>query len=164
MAIASQDVLLKQFHELHQYVRLIGEHINQIHTRLDTIDRAIHDMMNEHKASTDTNKTELEKIKEIIVSKSEVTQILQELNNSFKGVLPELPEPEPDESKLEEPQEPEPESEEPELEEPEKEEAEAPEAEPEEPEKEEAYLEEKWEMEKPRKDGKKRRFPFLPRF
>jgi hypothetical protein len=127
----------------------MGEHINQIHTRLDKIDRAIHEMMNEHKMFIETNKTELEKIKEIIVSKSEVNRLLQELNNSFKGVLPELPEPEPDESEVEEPEVPEPESEEPE---------------PEEPEKEEAYLEEKWEMEKPRKEGKKRRFPFLPRF
>jgi len=145
-------------------VRLIGEHINQIHTRLDAIDGSIHDMMNEHKASTETNKTELERIKEIIVSKSEVNRLLQELNNSFKGVLPELPEPEPDESEVEEPEVPEPESEEPEPDEPEKEEAEVSEVESEEPEKEEAYLEEKWEMEKPRTEGKKRRFPFLPRF
>ena len=92
----------------------------------------------------ETNKTELEKIKEIIVSKLEVNRLLQELNNSFKGGLPELPETEPEE--------------------PEKEEAEVPETEPEEPEKEEAYLEEKWEMEKPRREGRKRRFPFLPRF
>jgi hypothetical protein len=155
---------LKQFHELHQYVRLIGEHINQIHTRLDTIDRAIHDMMTEHKMFIETNKTELERIKEIIVSKSEVKRLLQELNNSFKGGLPELPETEPAEPEVEEPEVPESEPEEAEPEEPEKEEADIPEPESEEPEKEEAYLEEKWEMEKPRTDGKKRRFPFLPRF
>lgn len=152
-------MLLKQFRDLHQYVFRIGEHISQIHTHLDKIDRTIDDMKNEHKVVIETNKSELEKIKEMIVSKSEVNRLLQELNNSFKGSLPELPETIPEEPEKEEAKVPETMPEEPK-----KEELEVPETEPEEPEKEEAYLEEKWEMEKPRKEAKKRRFPFLPRF
>ena len=35
--------LIKEFRELYDYVRLMGEHINQIHNRLENIEKNIKD-------------------------------------------------------------------------------------------------------------------------
>jgi len=39
----------------------------------------------------EANKNELENINEIIVTKSEINDLLQELRNSINGLLPSLP-------------------------------------------------------------------------
>jgi chromosome segregation ATPase len=132
--MSNQDLLLKQLHDLHGYIRLLGEHINQIHSRLDQLERNISEMKSTHTASIEINKTGLEDIKKIIASKAEVNGLFQELNNSLRGSLPTLPE-----RVVEEP-------------------------EVEEPEVEEAYQEEKREQEKSKEEDRRRRFPFLRRF
>ncbi|MEE9509110.1 MAG: hypothetical protein V3V81_01315 [Candidatus Bathyarchaeia archaeon] len=157
--ISNQDLLLKQLHDLHRYIHLLGEHINQIHGRLDQLERNISEMNSIHTASIETNKTELENVMKVITSKAEVNGLFQKLNSSLTGFLPALPvqtveEPEVEEPEVEEPEVEEPEVEEPEVEEPEVEEPEV---------EEETYPEERREQENSRKEVRKRRFPFLRR-
>jgi hypothetical protein len=152
--VSNQNLLFKQLHDLHGYIRLLGENINQILSRLDQLERNISDMKSTHTASIETNRTGLEDIKTVIASKAEVRGLFQELNNSLRGSLPALPIRVVEEPEVEEPEVEEPEVEEPEVEEPEVEE----------PEVEEGYQEEEREQETSREEDRRRRFPFLRRF
>ena len=89
--ISNQDLLLKQLHDLHRYINLLGEHINQIHGRLDQLERNISEMKSIHTASIETNKTEFEYVIKVITSKVEVNGLFQKLNSSLTGFLPALP-------------------------------------------------------------------------
>ena len=91
ISISNQELLLQRFHNLHDYLRLTGDHINQIYKRLDDIERKINEMTNEHKMLILANKNEIEKIKEIMIKKSEINGLLQELSSSISGLLPSLP-------------------------------------------------------------------------
>ena len=139
--MSNKDLLFKQLRDLHGYIRLLGENINQIQSRLDQLERNINEMKSTHTASIETNRTGLEDVKKVIASKAEVNNLFQELNKSLGGSLPALPV-----RTVEEPEVEEPEVEEPEVEEP------------------EAYQEEEREHEKSREEDRRRRFPFLRRF
>ena len=89
--ISNQDLLLKQLNDLHRYIHLLGEHINQIHGRLDQLERNISEMNSIHTASIETNKTELENVMKVITFKREVNGLFQKLNSSLTGFLPTLP-------------------------------------------------------------------------
>ena len=142
--MSNKDLLFKQLRDLHGYIRLLGENINQIQSRLDQLERNINEMKSTHTASIETNRTGLEDVKKVIASKAEVNNLFQELNKSLGGSLPALPV-----RTVEEPEVEEPEVEEPEVEE---------------PEVEEEYQDERREQEKSREDDRRRRFPFLRRF
>lgn len=88
--LSSRNTLLQRFSSLHEYLCLIGEHINQIHSNLDRIDKDLSEMRNEHKLTIESEKTELQQIKAFMVTKTEVESLLQELNDIIKGAFPPL--------------------------------------------------------------------------
>lgn len=49
-------------------------------------------MTKDNKMLIETNRYNLENAKEIMVTKSEINELLQELRNSISGLLPSLPE------------------------------------------------------------------------
>ena len=89
--MSNKDLLFKQLHDLHGYIRLLGENVNQILSRLDQLERNISEMKSTHTASIETNRTGLEDVKKVIASKAEVNNLFQELNKSLRGSLPALP-------------------------------------------------------------------------
>lgn len=89
--ISNQSILLQRFRELHEYIHRIGEHINQIYLRLEAIETNIDTMTNEHKLLIEDNKNGLETVKELMVTKSEINNLMQELHTSISGLLPALP-------------------------------------------------------------------------
>jgi len=89
--ISNQDRLLNQLHDLHGYIRLMGEHILQIHSRLDSLEQSILEMKRVHTSSIEANRADLAAVKKVIASKAEVNGLFQELNNSLRGPLPPLP-------------------------------------------------------------------------
>ena len=91
ISISNKGLLLQRFHDLHEYIHLIGDHITQIYTRLETIEMNIEAITNEHATLIETNKNDLETVKEIMVSKSEINNLMQELDKSISGLLPTLP-------------------------------------------------------------------------
>ena len=91
ISISNKGLLLQRFHELHEYIRLTGEHVNQIYLRLEAIETNIEAITNEHKMLIESNKTGLDTVKEIMVTKSEISNLMQELNDSISGLLPVLP-------------------------------------------------------------------------
>jgi archaellum component FlaC len=89
--ISNQGLLLQRFHDLHEYIHLIGEHINQIYTRIEAIETNIENITNEHKRLIETNKNDLDAMKAIMVTKSEINNLMQDLHTSISGILPTLP-------------------------------------------------------------------------
>lgn len=92
MSLSSQKIFLQQLIELHNYLRFLGSHVNQIYNHLENIERKIKEMNEEQRACIETNTIEFEKVKGAIVTKSEVNDLLQELNKGIKGSFPILPE------------------------------------------------------------------------
>ncbi len=137
--ISNQDRLLKQLHDLHGYIRLMGEHILQIHSRLDSLEQSILEMKRANTSSIEANRDDLAAVKTAIASKAEVNGLFQELNNSLRGPLPSLP------VRV--------------VEEPAAEAVEVTEAEDA-----EGHREEQREQETAREEERRRRFPFLRRF
>jgi Mg2+ and Co2+ transporter CorA len=76
---------------LHGYVRQLGERVNQIHSRLERIERSIAEMSTKHNAAIRANRRELGEVKDLIATKQEVYDLLHELNNSITGTMPVLP-------------------------------------------------------------------------
>ena len=91
ISISNKRLLLQRFHDLHEYIRLMGEHINKIYKKIEDIESDINEMTNEHKMLIETNKNDIENVNEIMVTKSEINDLLQELTNSINGLLPSLP-------------------------------------------------------------------------
>lgn len=88
--LSSRSTLLQRFSSLHEYLCLLGEHINQIHNNLDRIDKNLNDMRNDYKSTIESEKTKLQQIKAFMVTKTEVESLLQELNDIIKGAFPPL--------------------------------------------------------------------------
>ena len=86
----SRGTLLQRFSSLHEYLCLLGEHINQIHNDLDRIEKNINEIRNEHKSTIESEKRKLQQIKAFMVTKTEVESLLQELNDVIKGAFPLL--------------------------------------------------------------------------
>lgn len=86
----SRGMLLQRFRDLHEYLSLLGEHINLIHTNLNQIEKNLDEMRSEQKSTIESTTTELEQIKRLMVTKTEVEGLLQELNDVIKGAFPLL--------------------------------------------------------------------------
>ena len=91
ISISNKGLLLQRFHNIYEYMCLKGEHINKIYKKIEDIESDINEMTNEHKMLIETNKNEIENVNEIMVTKSEINDLLQELTNSINGLLPSLP-------------------------------------------------------------------------
>ncbi len=89
-SISNRSILLKRFSGLHEYLCLLGEHINQIDNNLEKIENTLTEIRNKYNSTIESDKTELKEIKDILVTKNEVMSILQELNDIIKGAYPQL--------------------------------------------------------------------------
>lgn len=86
----------RSLRELLTYISRLGEHINQIYTRLDQIDSSIREVKKGLETSDKNNKKELEALKEITTTKSEFNDLIKKLNEPFKEFSPP---PTPDQSR-----------------------------------------------------------------
>ena len=92
MFSSSQEAFVKRLHDLHRYVSSLGDHIIDVHSRVNQIEEDINSMKNNHKVANERNKTVLAEVRNTMVTKSEVNDLLQELNSSITGYLPPLSE------------------------------------------------------------------------
>jgi len=98
----SEPSIAKSFRELLDYVSNLGEHINQIYTRLGKIEASVSKTKENLEASITDNKNALESIKETMITKSEFNDLLQKINEPFTQFTP----PKAPVTSEEEPQEP----------------------------------------------------------
>ncbi len=95
-ASSSRGLLLQRFRDLKEYLCLLGEHVNLIHNSIDRIERNISEMQNQQKSTLEQSQKELQRVKEVMVVKSEVESLLQELNEAVKGTFPSILSPIPE--------------------------------------------------------------------
>lgn len=84
----SEPSIAKSFRELLDYVSNLGEHINQIYTRLGKIEASVSKTKENLEASITDNKNALESIKETMITKSEFNDLLQKINEPFTQFTP----------------------------------------------------------------------------
>jgi hypothetical protein len=84
----SESSIAQSFRELLNYVSILGEHINQIYYLLDKIEKNVRKTKEELEASIMDNKNGLERVKEVIITKSELNDLLQKLNEPFVQFTP----------------------------------------------------------------------------
>jgi len=83
--------IIKEFRELYEYVRLMGEHINQIHTRLDKIDSNINEVSSSHRNAIRENTAEIREMRDKMVNKYELDDFIEKMKASVAETLPSLP-------------------------------------------------------------------------
>jgi hypothetical protein len=83
--------IIKEFRSLYDYVRLMGEHINQIHSRLERIERNLTETSTSLRNSLMGNAAEITNIKESMVNKYELGGFIEKLKASVGEDLPPLP-------------------------------------------------------------------------
>jgi hypothetical protein len=86
----NRSILLKRFSGLHEYLCLLGEHVNQIGSNLDRIEHALTELQNQYHSTSESTKTNLQQINDVSVTKTEVLNMLQDLNNIITGAYPQL--------------------------------------------------------------------------
>ena len=84
--------IIKEFRELYDYVRLLGRHINQIHHRLENIEKTINEVNTNLRNGITANTVEISNIKENMVNKYEFNDFVDKLKGSIGEMLPPLPE------------------------------------------------------------------------
>ena len=86
----SESSVAKSFQELLNYVSNLGEHINELYNHLETIEKNLATTKDDLTQSITDNKTELERVNEIIITKSELNNILQKINEPFEKFSPPI--------------------------------------------------------------------------
>ena len=83
--------IIKEFRNLYDYVRLMGEHITQIHSRLERIEQNLTETSTSLRNSIMGNAAEITNIKESMVNKYELGGFIEKLKASVGEELPPLP-------------------------------------------------------------------------
>ena len=82
---------MSQSSELISYVKRLGENINVVYTRLEKIEAKI-DSVSEDlgvvKEGLESNKIEINELRESLVKKSEFDEFVKKLTESFSEILP----------------------------------------------------------------------------
>ena len=84
----SESSVAQSFRELLNYVSNLGEHINQIYDHLEKIEKNVSKTKEELETSIMDNKNGLERVKEVIITKSEFNELLQKINEPFEQFTP----------------------------------------------------------------------------
>ena len=84
-----EPAVINEFRMLYDYVRLMGDQVNQIYARIDRLERNINDLIERSHGDIAQNFQDLVHIKELVVDKKEVTDFFERLAASVLP-LPEL--------------------------------------------------------------------------
>lgn len=87
----SEPTIIKEFRELYDYVRLLGDHINLIHTRLEKIETNINEISVSQSNSIRENSLEISNIRNNMVNKHELNEFIDKLKASVGEMFPPLP-------------------------------------------------------------------------
>jgi len=80
--------IINSFRELLDYITVLGEHINQIYDHLETIEKEITEVKNELGSSLSENKTEIENIRQTMITRAEFNDMLMKLYKPFEKFSP----------------------------------------------------------------------------
>ena len=87
---SSREMLLKRFRDLKEYLCLLGEHVNLVHSSIERIEKNISEMQSQQMSALEQTQKELQQIREVMVVRSEVDSLLRDLNEAVKGTFPSI--------------------------------------------------------------------------
>jgi len=87
-----EPIIVKEFRELYNYVYDVGRYVNLIYKRLDKIEGLIEEVSNKLDERTTTNRKDIVKILDNMLSKSEFNEFVDALRAKVEEKLPPLPE------------------------------------------------------------------------
>lgn len=87
-----EPAIIHEFRTLYEYVRLMGDQVNQIYSRIDRIEHNVNALNERSHGDITTNFRDLARIKEIMVKKKEVIVFFERLAASVLP-LPEIKDP-----------------------------------------------------------------------
>ena len=87
-----EPAIIHEFRTLYEYVRLMGDQVNQIYSRIDRIENNVNDLNERGHGDIRQNFRDLARIKEIMVKKKEVIDFFERLAASVLP-LPEIKDP-----------------------------------------------------------------------
>lgn len=90
-SIDQEPPIIKEFRELYDYVRLLGQHVKLIHNRLEQVETLITEMNTNHSTSIQEHALELANIREHMVRKVELNELIQKMKASLGEIYPPLP-------------------------------------------------------------------------
>jgi len=88
----SEPTLVKEFRDLYTYVAELGQHVNRVYKRLESIEIQLREISEKFNASTTVNKNEIDDIQEHMLTKTEFDEFVGGLQTQIKEKLPSLPE------------------------------------------------------------------------
>lgn len=80
--------IASSFRKLLEYVSNLGEHVNQIYTRLGKLEANVSQTQADLAAAITENKDALGRIKETMITKAEFNALLQTINEPFTQFTP----------------------------------------------------------------------------
>jgi hypothetical protein len=84
----SEPAIATSFRTLLDYVSNLGEHVNQIYTRLGKIEASVSQTKADLEASITENENALGRIKETMITKAEFNALIQKINEPFTQFTP----------------------------------------------------------------------------
>lgn len=84
-----EPAILHEFRALYDYVKLMGDRINQIYARIDRIEATLNDLDERACGEIRRNFQELVRLREVVVRKAELVDLFERLAASVL-TLPEL--------------------------------------------------------------------------
>jgi len=86
--ITDKEKIVDHFRELLTYVSDLGEHINQIYKYLEKIELNIIEAKDEIDVKLKENRDELGNVKNTMVTKSELEEVIKKFNQTFQEFKP----------------------------------------------------------------------------
>jgi DNA anti-recombination protein RmuC len=90
-SIDQEPPIIKEFRELYDYVRLLGQHVKLIHNRLEQVETLLTEINTNHSTSIQENAVEIASIREHMARKVELNEFVQKMKASLGDIYPPLP-------------------------------------------------------------------------
>jgi hypothetical protein len=90
-SIDQEPPIIKEFRELYDYVRLLGQHVKLIHNRLEQVETLLTEINTNHSTSIQKNAEEIASVREHMARKVELNEIVQKMKASLGDIYPPLP-------------------------------------------------------------------------
>lgn len=88
----TEPTLVKEFRDLYTYVAELGQHVNRVYKRLESIEIQLKEISEKFNTSTSVNKNDINDIQENMFTKMEFDEFIGGLQTKVKEKLPSLPE------------------------------------------------------------------------
>ena len=88
---SNEPSIVKEFRVLYDYVCNLGRCINQVHDRLEKIQKSLNELSSNQSTLVEENTADIRTIRETMVNKDEFNNFIEKMKVSLGEMLPPLP-------------------------------------------------------------------------